>query len=196
MIQSNANVSRETSQSLVTVDQTTGEVILSPQEDMPVEGVIASRAMAEKMEPFRQGSQLPVHIAMLERAEFTDEQKEALVSLYMGELLTFDDVVNRELTCLGMIVYQHPAFNGRDGQYHPEGYYQSRFLVELDGSHKVVASGSAPLAIVVSYMLQRRGWWLFPEPLKFRFSKDKNKVHHVQNMVPLRSDVLRVRKEK
>jgi hypothetical protein len=100
------------------------------------------------------------------------------------ETTRFEDVVKEELTVFGMIIYQHPGFNGKDGFFHPEGYYQVRILALRNEELCLIASSSTALAMNVCYILKnpKRGWWLFPEPIVYRFSKDRNNVHHVQNM--------------
>jgi hypothetical protein len=185
-------MTQNNNQSTALVNIQTGEVVPAT-EDISREEVIPAQALAHLMDPFRGDSPLPVHIKQLEATNFTDEQKEDLVSAYMGLIpLSFDDVLNRKVPVLGMIIYQHPGFNGMDGLYHPEGFYQVRFLVDLDGEIKVVTSSAVGLAMNVSYIMKRRGWWLFEKPITYLFSKDAKKRHHIMNCVePLSSKFLK-----
>jgi hypothetical protein len=191
---------------LVNVDIQTGEVIpVEATEEAPRDQVIPGEALAEIMSPFRGASGLPVHMAALEQLPLDDDIKEELVDAYLGlEPRPFDDVVNQELSVVGVIIYQHPAYNGKDGQWHPEGYYQVRFLVILPNSKTkedelaLIVSSSTSLAMNVSYILKnpKKGWWKFPSPVVYRFSKDRNRVHHIQNVYFANNSRLLPAKEK
>lgn len=174
----------ENNTSLVNVQ--TGEILSTVvTEDIDRSQIIPGQALASIFNPMRKGNALPVHMIMLESQEFDDDLKEELMDAYMGlKPRPFDDVVNQELPVIGAIIYQHPGYNGKDGFFHPEGYYQVRFLVELDGKLQLIISSSTSLAMNVSYILKnpKKGWWKFPEPVMYRFSKDQNRVHHIQNM--------------
>jgi hypothetical protein len=185
-------MTQNNNQSTALVNIQTGGVVPAT-EDISREEVIPGLALEHLMNPIREGSPLPVHIKMLEQdSRFDAETKEALVSVFLGSTLTFDDVLNRKLPVLGMIIYQHPGYNGVDGFFHPEGYYQVRFLCEIDGELKVVTSSSTTLAMKVSYILAYRKWWLFDAPITYHFSKDRQKRHHIMNCVePLSKKLLK-----
>jgi hypothetical protein len=175
----------DNNRALTTVDIQTGEIVpVLSQEEPDFTEVIPGQAMAHLLDPFRNGSPLPVHIQMLEeRKDFSDEMKDDLVSLYLGaEPLRFDQVNNMRLSVLGAIIYQHPGYNGVDKLFHPEGYYQLRLLVYLKGELQVVSSGSTTLSMVMAYKLKRRKWWLFDAPLEFDFSKDAKNRHHMMEV--------------
>lgn len=180
----------EDSKALINIQ--TGEVMpVETQEEISREWIIPGAALGEIMHPFRGDSYLPVHMAMLEQIDLDDEIKEELVDAYLGlEPRPFDDVVNQELSVIGMLIYQHPGYKGLNGLFHPEGYYQVRFLVVLPNPKTkeeelaLIVSSSTSLAMNVSYILKnpKKGWWKFPQPVVYRFSKDRNRVHHIQNV--------------
>jgi hypothetical protein len=177
---------------LTAIDTTTGEIVPYQEEIDATEVIPGTAAMAHILNRFCKGSPLPVHIYMLEEENFSIEEKDDLVSLYLGsEPLRFDQVNNMRLPVWGAIIYQHPGYNGMDKLFHPEGFYQLRLLVELKGELKVVASGSTTLAMVWAYKLQRRKWWYFDSPIEFEFSKDSKNRHHMMEVYPTLSKRLK-----
>lgn len=171
-------------QALTKIDQSTGEVIIQDREEIiSREEYLPAQALSDLMNPLREGSSLFIHLLMLEsNASFDVVLKDELMDLYMGPGVAFKKLGECELLVLGMIIYQHGAYKkkvGEQEEYHPEGYYQTRILVKRNDELQVIHSGSTALAMNAAYVMKRRGWWLFEEPVIFRFSIDEKGRHHM-----------------
>jgi hypothetical protein len=156
----------------------TGEVLAPPPEE---EIIRPESSIDALLAQFRGGSLLPLHLIMLQKLGLDPEQLEAVVSAYAQEPLLFDKVVNMTLPVHGMLIYQHGGHKGKDGLYHPEGYYQVRFLIELKGELQVVVSSSPSLMEVVASVINHRGGGLFASPIEYLFSKGVDKRHRIYN---------------
>ena len=117
---------------------------------------------------------------------FDPEFQEALSSAYGSEPVQFETFANRDVKILGMIIEEHGAYNGKDGLYHPEGFFRILMLTDIENSSgqlTLIKSSSVPLGLHVLHILQNRGWYLFEEPITYRFSLGvPSRVHSIYNI--------------
>lgn len=164
--------------SVVDASDNTGETVIASDiiPHSAIEGLVAS------LRDF--GSVLPIHQQMLQ-LQPDAAVREAISNVYEGsEPITFKEVAGSEHAVLGMMIYEHGGYNGKDGLYHAEGYYQIRILLDEQdnkGRYIVVKSSSTGLAMHVFNILNNRGWFLFPEPITYRFSVGSGNTHHIYN---------------
>lgn len=162
------------------IDPQTGEVMLPDSVDQqdiirpesPVEALLAS---------IRGESQLPLHLAMIEKLGLTPEQLELVLSAYAQEPLSFKKVAGKSYPVHGMVIFQHGPYNGMDGQFHPEGFYQVKILVEIKEELQVLKSSSPSLMEVVASIIAHRGGGLFKEPIIYEFALGEDNVHRIYN---------------
>jgi hypothetical protein len=119
----------------------------------------------------------PRHIGELEKLTVSDEEKLDFLSLYEGaEWQPFTKYLNTVVEIKGAIIWYHPAYKGMPdsegrSQVKP-GYYKILFLttkVDADGVPVVIACSSSALAAHVLAMLNIRGWYIWPVPVKYKF---------------------------
>ena len=117
---------------------------------------------------------------------FDPETQEALSSAYGSEPVPFKTFANRDVRVLGIIVEEHGPYNGKDGQYHPEGFFRILFLTDIEnasGQLTVIKSSSSSLGLHVLHILANRGWYLFEEPVTYRFSLGaESNAHSIYNV--------------
>jgi len=62
-------------------------------------------------------------------------------------------------------------------------YFQSRILVELDGSFRVIKSSGQSLLRHIAYLCRREGWYRFNEPIEYKFTwKGAGKPHLMERV--------------
>lgn len=163
---------------LTVVDQQTGEVVPIPETEI----IRKSSFVESTLKPLFGESTMPLHLAMLHKLNADPESLELVMSLYHQEALPFSKVSNMTLPVYGMLIVEHGPYNGMDGQYHPEGFYQILFLVEIKDEMKVVKSSSPGLLELAATIIHHRGGGLFPEPVSYLFSIGDDKRHRIYNI--------------
>ena len=117
---------------------------------------------------------------------FDAETQETLSSAYGSEPVPFKAFANRDVKVLGIIIEEHGAYNGKDGLYHPEGFFRILFLTDIEnasGQLTVIKSSSSSLGLHVLHILANRGWYLFDEPITYRFSLGaESNAHSIYNV--------------
>jgi len=127
-------------------------------------------------------SHVPIHEQIL-ASKFDIDEREEMANLYYGlEPQPFNRVAGQELDVLGLIIFESGPYRGKDGLYHPEGYYQVRIVV-LDRHEEpmIVKSGSKSLLPHGLHAANKYGWFLFEKPVKYRFSLGENNSHRMFN---------------
>lgn len=173
------------------VDPQTGEVIESEQ----VEGdelVIGTDAVIESLE----AGYNPLFIRKLDELEIVpEEEKESLLSLYTGGAIRkLDSYFNTVVEIQGAAILYHGPYKGKDGFNHP-GYYFTTFLTTSENEHGeliVLRSSSAGLMLHMAYALNKYGWFLWKEPIKYKIHRGDDGSHRLTNMS--RPKAVRVRK--
>lgn len=146
------------------IDESTGEVITSEEQDI-VEGSAQFLALLEEMGVANarfllQDTVLATQVAVEDQADVMD--------LYEVEPLNFSDVTNRTLRVVGAAIYEFPAGIKADQTTFPR-YFQSRILVDLDGELRIVKSSGQSLLRHIAFMCRQNGWFLFAEPIEYKF---------------------------
>jgi hypothetical protein len=97
--------------------------------------------------------------------------------LYNQEPLTFGDVTNQKLMVYGATIYEFDLTKKTDGTIVPR-YFQNRILVDLDGQLRVIKSSGRDLLRHIAYLCKREGWYMFKEPIEYKFvHKGPGKPH-------------------
>lgn len=173
------------SRDLAVVDATTGE-ILAPGFT-PID-IIPQRSLSPLLSRLYDGSQLPIHIQMLEQSGFDDETLEFIVNAYEGaETVPLKKWIMRnqgkDTPVLGMRIYEHGPYVGKDGEQH-EGFFQIQILLDQkddEGRCIVLRSSSTTIATHTFYAIRKHGWHLFDQPITYRFSVGESGAHFMYN---------------
>lgn len=124
---------------------------------------------------------VPIHEQIL--AERSMDEREEMANLYYGlDPQPFNHIAGQELDVLGLIIFESGPYKGRDGLFHPEGYYQVRIIV-LDRHNEpiMIKSGSKSLLPHALHAANKYGWFLFQKPVRYRFSLGENGSHRMFN---------------
>lgn len=179
-----------TDKALQVVDPKTGEML----EVERVSGdilVVGTDAVIEAME----NGQLPLYIRKLQELGVPEEEKEPILSLYIGGAFrSFDYYVNNVVEIQGAAILYHGPYMSRpvkdstgkviaESQPQP-GYYFTAFLTTQEdekGNLIVLRSSGAFLMLHAAYMVNQRGWFLWEKPIKYRVTRGENGDHRLQN---------------
>ena len=130
----------------------------------------------------------PRHLAKLDMLEdISDDMRIYLHGMYLGrEPRKFETFINRRITAIGSMVWEHSPFVGMDGRNHP-GFYQVLIALEEkddDGVNKVMGTSSKVVGEQMFFIMKKRGWYLWknsdgtPAPITFLCSKE-HKAHRL-----------------
>jgi hypothetical protein len=170
----------ESSKALAMVNATTGEILV-PDEDVSTDNIIPYNVLSGLLDTYRHevwpGVNMPVHLAALEAMALTDDQRLALEEAYnSSDTITMKAFVakyaNLDVRVWGITIYEHGPYMSKppDSRMMP-GFYQPRLLIEVpNGELVIVRTGSQYLAEHIFYILRKHGWWLFNEPITYRFN--------------------------
>lgn len=130
---------------------------------------------------------LPLHLQQLQLLPYSDELKEQLVSAYSNEAQKLHRFMNKEVECLGIVVWEVLPYLKKpatpDAPLIPmPGFYQVRFLTTLEdenGNWVVLRSSSMGIATSAFFVTQNQGAWLFKKPITFRFSVTNGGAHQM-----------------
>lgn len=155
---------------------------------LPEEEIIEYQRMSALVEDFRTTSHpgLPIHEQML-LTRFTDaEDREAIANAYFGsEPVPLKKFLGKEVTLLGMIVFEHAPYVDKEGLCHA-GYFQIYMLADReddDGNPVIIKSSSLSIAKHAMNIIGARGWYLFETPQTYRFSVgEKSNAHFMRNV--------------
>lgn len=125
---------------------------------------------------------VPIHEQIL-ASQFDVDEREELANLYYGlDPQPFNRIAGQELEVLGLIIFESGPYKGKDGRFHPEGYYQVRLIVfDRHGEPMVIKSGSKSLLPHALHSANKYGWFLFKQPVKYRFALGENGSHRMFN---------------
>lgn len=181
---------------LARIDATTGEVLA--EETFTPDSIIPYSALSGLVENYRVSmwpdAHMPVHLAALEAMQITDDERLALEEAYNSEesitLKTFcAKHAGRDVRVFGIMIYEHGPYHGKDGLDHP-GFYQPRILLELpNGDLQVVRTSGVGIAEHIFYALRKYGWWLFEEPLTYRFMQGESGALFMQHVYANKDDL-------
>lgn len=147
--------------------------------------VISVSALNQLINPIRTEEYLPIHEQFLQAIE-DSEQREALANAYYGsEPRSFKEFIGEKHAVLGMILFQHGPYKGKDGKEHPEGYFQVQLLLnekDSKGRYIVVKSASTRLAMHIISIVKSRGWFRFEQPREYIFSQGSNGAHFLYDV--------------
>lgn len=194
----NQQNNNESQQALATWnDQKNTEVVADKEETISTTDIIPYSTLEYLVSPLRDGTQLPIHEQMLmngniselgEQRVYTREQVEIIADMYYGhEPKSLKAFGGRIMKVYGMILFEQPGgWKGKDGLWHPEGYFQVRMLVEDEETKGnpivVVKSSGAGLARHVYHILNNRGWFLFEQPQHYRVEVGEDNSHRIFNV--------------
>lgn len=151
------------------VDQETGEVtgrelVVSNQEDDVV---------------LLKETEIPEYIIQISTINRDRNDLLAILSIFEnGTLVRFTRYVGQDVNILGAIIWHHPPYlskKEKDDKGEPllkVGYDQIRFLTDKRDENDnpiVVFASYGSLANHVRAILSVRGWYLWDEPVKYRF---------------------------
>jgi hypothetical protein len=130
---------------------------------------------------------LPWHLQQLQGLSYSNELKEQLVSAYSAEAQKLARYMNKEIECLGMVVWEVLPYMAKpiqvsDPPVQKPGYFQVRILTGLedqDGNYVVLRSSSVNIAVTAFFVIQSRGAWLFDKPIFFRFGETNGGMHQM-----------------
>jgi hypothetical protein len=171
----------DNSKVVANIDKVTGEVLVpESEEDIDLNNIIPYTALSGLLDEYRftmwpEHKNMPVHLAALEAMPISDDQRLAIEEAYnSSESITMRSFVakyaNLDVRVWGIMVFEHGPYKGKDNLDKP-GYYQPRLLIEVsNGDLIVVRTGSQYLAEHIFYILKKHGWWLFEEPITYRFT--------------------------
>lgn len=131
---------------------------------------------------------VPRYLIELEKLEIPVNDKLALLSVYESaeNPAKFDEYLNTTVMIYGGIVWHHPPFvsNGKgrdkDGNIVPvggkcPGYDQIRMITIDDaGKIKTICASYGALAGHINGILTLRGWYLWDEPVPYKFSRHRD----------------------
>jgi len=151
----------------------------------PAEGVSLTAQSMAIIETLRYDeSAMPLLLQALQT--LAPEKIEAAFNDYDGAIpRDWKSVAGREEKVLGMRLFQHAPFNGKDGQYHADGFYQMQILLDKkdeDGQNIVIKSSSANLLTHIASIIKMRGWYYFETPQTYIFKVGANNEHILYNV--------------
>jgi hypothetical protein len=128
---------------------------------------------------------IPIHEQML--TSYDVEMQETLVDVYQGTVpRAFKEFAGETVDVLGIRVFEHAAFTGKDKVFHPEGYFQLQILLNKEdekGRLIVLKSSSVGLAMHAFHIMQHRGWYVFESgPVSYKLSLGPNNEHIMYNV--------------
>jgi hypothetical protein len=169
------------------------------QEDTLTDIIPYNGALATMIAPLRDGSNLALHEQMLVNGYAVDgeivmptpSRREEIANLYYGlEPEAFVRFVGQELQVDGMMIFEQkggwkgkPVEKNGPSVWHVEGYLQVRLLaMDRNGEPHLIKSGGAGMLEHVYYILGHQGWFLFEQPITYRFKVGGNNYHMIYNV--------------
>lgn len=152
------------------------------QEIIPIEERIDSIAYTIN------SGELPVHLQELHKLNCDSEQKELLLSLYIGtEPKSLNTYINKTVNIQGAIIHYHPPFKAKDNSI-KDGYYRVLLLTDIkdeDGCFVVLSTSSRVIGEHMLYAMMIRGWYIWEKSVPYRFSKDASGAFRMVNMLKI-----------
>jgi hypothetical protein len=158
------------------------------EETLDTSTLIPRTQLERLVETTREGTNgLPLHLQQLQQLPYSNELKEQLVSAYSAEAQKLARYMNKEIECLGMVVWEVPPYMAKpvqagDPPVQKPGYFQVRILTsqeDQDGNYVVLRSSSVNIAVTAFFVIQSRGAWLFDKPIFFRFGETNGGMHQM-----------------
>ena len=164
------------------VDAVTG--VVAAEEQFAAEDVIQASALECIVRDLRvPDSNLPLQEQHLQQVE-DPEVAEFIANLYYGlDSILLKDLAGREIVVLGMAIVEHGPYQGKDGNFHPEGFYQPLILA-IDDSKKgnppmLIRTSSVGVGMHIARIIRKRGWFLFESPRRYRVTRGSNNALHL-----------------
>ena len=172
------------SKAVAVVDPVTGEVVSAAEEQFAAEDIIQASALECIVRDLRvPESNLPLQEQHLQAIE-DPEVAEFIANLYYGlDSVLLKDLAGREIVVLGMAIVEHGPYQGKDGNFHPEGFYQPLILA-IDDSKKgnppmLIRTSSVGVGMHIARIIRKRGWFLFEHPRRYRVMRGSNNALHL-----------------
>jgi hypothetical protein len=160
---------------LTIVDQQTGEVI-------EPEAVEASTQFLSLLNEMGFGDRRILLQDQLLTLSVVEENQLDVFELFNQEALSFADVTNQKLMVHGAVLFEFEPTIKADGTAVPR-YFQCRVLVDLDGELRVIKSSGQNLLRHVVHLCKKNGWYMFAEPIEYRFVwKGAGKPHLMERV--------------
>ncbi len=168
----------QTNQAVATTNNNQLDVFEPEEGD---ELIIGTDAVIESM----RNGEIPLHIEQLMKLAIPEEEKEPILSVYLGtSYRKFDAYVNEVVEVQGAAILYHGPYKGKDQRNHA-GYYYNALLTTLEdekGNLIVIKSSSASLLQHLAFKLIKDGWYIWSKPTRYRLSKGEDGSHRMTNM--------------
>lgn len=123
-------------------------------------------------------NEVPAYLQMLGDIKGTNEDKLEILSIFEGGTLKkFQTYLNQEVTILGAIIYRKNAGVTKEGIEYA-AYNQIRLLTDKFDADTdlpvIVALREGSLTNHIYAMIQVRGWYLWEEPVTYKFMQESS----------------------
>lgn len=167
------------------INKATGEV--ASYEVAPTDIIPQGSGLARLFDAEVLASGMPIHEYYLQQLD--ESIREEMANIYYGLVpvqLKGSRFIGRDLPVYGMCIFQHGPYQGKDGFFHPEGYFQVWILtIDVDAKDEpfvVLQTSATAIAFHAVNIVNSRGWFLFEKgPVTYRVSAGPNGDLHIYN---------------
>lgn len=159
--------------------QIVGDETLDPNEAIPMNAKF-SKAVAVYVHETLSDTPLPLHLAMLESMGLSEGDMLTLIEAWdSSPQMTLKDFVaefsGKNITMLGVQIYEQGPYKAKATGATMPGYYQPRLLVvNPETKKRVTLRTSSPLiSQIIFYTGRKHGFWFFDKPMTYQFKLDK-----------------------
>lgn len=129
--------------------------------------------------------EVPMYIRKLYDLDLPPDEKESLLSIYLGVFpRKLDLYINEVVEVQGVAILPHGDFKGKDGTY-KKGYYKTYILTTMEddkGNPVVLASSGGGLTLHMAYAMEQRGWYIWDKPVRYKITRGDDGSHRMRNL--------------